>query len=115
MKRERDNVETDSSSTVSTIDPKLLKAEANDQYDGFSSPEKKRKLKGHEGTGSTNTKSTKMAWTTEEEDILQGILDGVLKSHLWDEVKKDGRLVHRTSYGVQYHAKMMLRLGGKKK
>jgi hypothetical protein len=30
----------------------------------------------------------------------------LIKSHLWPLIKADGRLVHRTSYGAQYHARV---------
>lgn len=30
----------------------------------------------------------------------------LIKTHLWAMIKVDGRLVHRTSYGAQYHAKV---------
>lgn len=30
----------------------------------------------------------------------------LIKTHLWGMIKVDGRLVHRTSYGAQYRAKV---------
>lgn len=47
-------------------------------------------------------------WTPEEDAILVDLLEKVIKEHIWSVVKVDGRLVSRTSYGVQYHALMLV-------
>lgn len=44
----------------------------------------------------------------EEDTILVEIMADWIKSNLWPLIKADGRLVHRTSYGVQYHAKVRI-------
>ncbi|ORY30837.1 hypothetical protein BCR39DRAFT_107469 [Naematelia encephala] len=38
-------------------------------------------------------------------------MDEMIKKHLWSAIKLDGRLSSRGSYGVQYHAKMLMKKG----
>lgn len=50
-------------------------------------------------------------WTPEEDEMLIKLMEKVLKAHLWTEVEGpngDERLVARTSYGVGYHALMLV-------
>jgi hypothetical protein len=37
------------------------------------------------------------------------MMEKIIKDHIWAMVKADGRLVSRTSYGVTYHAGMLVR------
>ena len=46
------------------------------------------------------------AWKAEEDALLITMLHDLIKTHLWPMIKADGRLVHRTSYGAQYHARV---------
>lgn len=43
-------------------------------------------------------------WSPDEDTILINLLEQVIKKDLWAAVKAEGSLVHRTNYGVQYHA-----------
>jgi len=36
------------------------------------------------------------------------MMEKIIKEQVWAVVKVDGRLVSRTSYGVQYHALMLV-------
>ena len=36
------------------------------------------------------------------------MMEKIIKDHIWTMVKADGRLVSRTSYGVTYHAGMLV-------
>jgi hypothetical protein len=38
------------------------------------------------------------------------MMEKIIKDQIWAVVKADGRLVRRTSYGVQYHAGMLVSL-----
>lgn len=42
-------------------------------------------------------------WSEEEEQIFRGLVEQVLKEHLWQAVRADGRLVHRQSSGIKAH------------
>ncbi|KAI9639725.1 uncharacterized protein MKK02DRAFT_40050 [Dioszegia hungarica] len=44
--------------------------------------------------------ATPVKWTPEEEAIFAELAEGILKKHLWDAVKADGRLVHRKANGI---------------
>jgi hypothetical protein len=35
-------------------------------------------------------------------------MEKIIKDHIWAMAKADGRLVSRTSYGVTYHAGMLV-------
>jgi len=37
------------------------------------------------------------------------MIEKIIKDHVWSMAKADGRLVSRTSYGVSYHALMLVR------
>jgi hypothetical protein len=49
-------------------------------------------------------------WIAEEDAIVIGMMEKLIKEGIWQMVKTDGRLVSRTSYGVQYHALMLVSL-----
>jgi hypothetical protein len=36
------------------------------------------------------------------------MMEKIIKEHIWAMAKADGTLVSRTSYGVQYHALMLV-------
>jgi hypothetical protein len=36
------------------------------------------------------------------------MMEKIIKDHIWAMAKADGRLVSRTSYGVTYHAGMLV-------
>lgn len=49
-------------------------------------------------------------WSAEADAIVIGMSEKLIKEGIWPMVKTDGRLVSRTSYGVQYHALMLVSL-----
>ncbi|WRT63375.1 uncharacterized protein IL334_000280 [Kwoniella shivajii] len=62
-------------------------------------------------------KGTKTPWSVEEDTALITIMDEVIKNHLWPAIKASGneRLIARTGYGCQYHAKLLMKAGKSKK
>lgn len=48
--------------------------------------------------------STKKRWTAEEDALLLSMMEEAINEAIWDKVKAEGSLVHRTSCGVKYHA-----------
>ncbi|WWD22877.1 hypothetical protein CI109_107372 [Kwoniella shandongensis] len=63
--------------------------------------------------GGGDKKGTKTAWTAEDDSALISILEELIKSHLWPAIRASGdeKLIARSSYGCQYHAKLLLRQG----
>lgn len=48
--------------------------------------------------------TTKKRWTAEEDALLLRMMEEAINETIWDKVKAEGSLVHRSSYGVKYHA-----------
>ncbi|OCF34507.1 hypothetical protein I316_03548 [Kwoniella heveanensis BCC8398] len=55
-------------------------------------------------------KGTKTPWSAQEDTALVDIMDDVIKKHLWPAIKAsdNSQLIARTSYGCQYHAKLLV-------
>lgn len=47
-------------------------------------------------------------WSSEEDDLLIEMMERVLKEHIWAQARSEPLLASRTSYGVQYHALMLV-------
>ncbi|KAK4688325.1 hypothetical protein P7C73_g1809, partial [Tremellales sp. Uapishka_1] len=65
----------------------------------------KKSPKAKKVKGEPKEKRAKTAWSQEEDDILISIMEQMIKENMWERIKADGRLVERTGYGCQYHAK----------
>ncbi|KAK1921415.1 hypothetical protein DB88DRAFT_513444 [Papiliotrema laurentii] len=112
-KRPRSN--TDSSAIDPALDLKpFLHDSDEDPPSSPCSEEKPRVKKSPKKDASKSPKEKggqKTPWNAEEDAILVAILNDLIKSAIWPLIKADGRLVHRGSSGVQYHAKMLLSKG----
>ncbi|WVF66700.1 hypothetical protein IAT40_001442 [Kwoniella sp. CBS 6097] len=69
------------------------------------------KSKPSPAAGVKEGKGTKTPWSTQEDTALIDIMDDIIKKHLWPAIKASNntQLIARTSYGCQYHAKLLMK------